>query len=151
MYFMPAKKWIKNEVTLRYSVQVPLVRSNLPKDIFSVINAIDFDNLSDQVPSDGREIFKIEKSIIDKQKNQSNGEFLLTPNVDLIQLTMEEIFNQPRNINNDIMARDMVASYIYEKMGRSGLILTVHDFKHEMPLKEYGKLKGISIEVRRYF
>ena len=44
-------------------------------------------------------------------------------------------------------ARDIVGSYIYEKMGRSGLIITIQDFKHEMPLKAFAELIGSPLEV----
>ena len=42
-------------------------------------------------------------------------------------------------------ARDIVGSYIYDKMGRSGLIITIQDFKHEMPLKAFADLIGAPI------
>ena len=42
-------------------------------------------------------------------------------------------------------ARDIVGSYIYEKMGRSGLIITIQDFKHEMPLKAFADQIGAPI------
>ena len=44
-------------------------------------------------------------------------------------------------------ARDIVGSYIYEKFGRSGLIITIQDFKHEIPLKAFADLIGAPIEV----
>ncbi len=34
----------------------------------------------------------------------------------------------------------MVGGYIYEKLGRTGLIVTMQDFAHELPLKEYAKV-----------
>ena len=34
----------------------------------------------------------------------------------------------------------MVGSYIYEKLGRNGLIVSMQDFAHELPLKEYAKV-----------
>merc|ERR1711935_994786 len=55
---------------------------------------------------------------------------------------MENVFNHPRNMFVSPQARDIVGSYIYEKMGRSGLIITIQDFKHEMPLKAFADLIG---------
>ncbi len=36
--------------------------------------------------------------------------------------------------------REKVGSYIYEKLGRNGLIVSMQDFAHELPLKEYAKV-----------
>ena len=52
-----------------------------------------------------------------------------------------------RNMFVNPQVRDMVGSYIYEKMGRSGLIITIQDFKHEIPLKAFADLIGAPIEV----
>ena len=41
---------------------------------------------------------------------------------------------------NILSFREKVGSYIYEKFGRSGLIVTMEDFTHELPLKEYAKI-----------
>ena len=61
---------------------------------------------------------------------------------------MEEIFNLPRNRNIDPKARDFVGGYIYEKMGRSGLVITIHDFAHELPIKAFAELLGTPLKVR---
>ncbi len=33
-----------------------------------------------------------------------------------------------------------MGGYIYEKLGRSGLIVAMQDFEHELPLAEYAKV-----------
>ena len=43
-------------------------------------------------------------------------------------------------LSTDLTFREKVGSYIYEKLGRSGLIVTMEDFTHELPLKEYAKI-----------
>ena len=58
---------------------------------------------------------------------------------------------RPRNVRTDSQARDMVGSYIYEKMGRNGLVLTTHDFTHEIPIKEFARIKGMYVEVSCYY
>ena len=56
---------------------------------------------------------------------------------------METMFNKPRNVRVDSYARDIVGSYIYEKLGRSGLVVTIQDFTKDLPLKKYMRMKGM--------
>ena len=58
---------------------------------------------------------------------------------------LKNYFSYFRNMLVSPQARDIVGSYIYEKMGRSGLIITIQDFKHEMPLKAFADQIGAPI------
>ena len=69
---------------------------------------------------------------------------LLLANTDVIKYSMEHIFNQSRNTNVDSYVRDVVASYIYEKFARYGLVAAIHSFSHARPrYEEQGKVSTI--------
>ena len=69
---------------------------------------------------------------------------LLLANTDVIEYSMEHIFNQSRNTNVDSYVRDVVASYIYEKFARYGLVAAIHSFSHARPkLEEQGKVSTL--------
>ena len=75
---------------------------------------------------------------------------LLLANTDVIKYSMEHIFNQSRNTNVDSYVRDVVASYIYEKFARYGLVAAIHSFSHARPrYEEQGKVSTIqSYEIK---
>ena len=69
---------------------------------------------------------------------------LLLANTDVIKYSMEHIFNQSRNTNVDSYVRDVVASYIYEKFARYGLVAAIHSFSHARPqIEEKSKVSTI--------
>ena len=68
---------------------------------------------------------------------------LLLASTDVIKYSMEHIFNQSRHINVDSYVRDVVASYIYEKFARYGLLAAIHSFSHARPKFEEGKVSTI--------
>ena len=69
---------------------------------------------------------------------------LLLANTDVIKYSMEHIFNQSRNTNVDSYVRDVVASYIFEKFARYGLVAAIHSFSHARPkYEEQGKVSTI--------
>ena len=76
---------------------------------------------------------KCECSLLEK-KDMPND--LLLANTDVIKYSMEHIFNQSRNTNVDSYVRDVVASYIYEKFVRYGLVAAIHSFSHARPKYE---------------
>jgi len=51
--------------------------------------------------------------------------------------TINSTFQYPNSFQ---IFREIVGGYIYEKLGRSGLIVTMQDFEHELPLTEYAKV-----------
>ena len=87
---------------------------------------VSFDKIS------GSKSFKIEKDLLKDMPND-----LLLANLDVIKYSMEKVFNQSRNIAVDSYVRDVVASYIYEKFARYGLVAAIQSFKHERPI--YGQ------------
>lgn len=145
MFFMPAEKTLIPP-SLRYNVHIPLKRPDLPQDLLSIANHVDFDKLDISSRNYTSFVFEKEKAILEEISNSSN---FLVPSLELIKTSMEEIFNFPRNIKADSGARDVVGSYIYEKFGRSGLVITIHDFHHEIPIKAFAQLKGSTdVEVK---
>lgn len=141
MFFMPVKKVLNPNLNLRYTMQSPPLRSDYPQGVLSQAIPVDFDKMNEQIVNNSQSIFDKEKKIIKR------SDFLI-PSTDLIRITMEEVFSKPRNPLVDKAARESVGSYIYEKMGRSGLIITIQDFKHMMPLKAYSDFIGLPIQVR---
>ena len=146
MFFLPMPPNYRNEVDLRYTVHKPLKRPDLPRNLLTMATHADFDKLSEE-GSEIHEIFSKEKQIIANLSAE-----VLVPNTDLIRGSMETIFNKPRNAQVDSYARDIVGSYIYEKMGRSGMVVTIQDYKKDLPLKKYMQMKGMDYnEVGAYF
>lgn len=140
MFFMPLKKLHNPNLNLRYTMQSPPLRSDYPQEVLSQVIPVDFDKMNEQIVNSSQSIFDKEKTMIKR------SDFLI-PNINLIKIAMEEVFSKPRNDLVDKMARETVGSYIYEKMGRSGLIITIQDFKHMMPLKAYADFIGLPIQV----
>ena len=52
------------------------------------------------------------------------------------------MFDQPRNMWQSPKFREHVGSYIFERLARAGLVVTIHDFKHEAPLKKFAEAQG---------
>ena len=140
MFFMPVPKVTEPNLNLRYSVNLPLKRSDLPKELLEVATKMDFNKL--QEGSEGKELFATEEQII------ANGSTdYIMPNKDLLKFSLLKIFDRPRNMWKDPKSREIVGSYIYERLARSGLVVTIHDFKHEIPLGEFAKTKGMLVEA----
>ena len=147
MFFLPMPPNFRNKVDLRYTVHKPLLRPNLPRNLLTMATHADFDKLSDE-GSEIQRIFSKEKQIIANLSSQE----LLVPSIDLIRGSMETIFNKPRNVHVDSYARDIVGSYIYEKFGRSGMVVTIQDFIKDLPIKQFMQMKGMEHNpVRTYF
>ena len=72
---------------------------------------------------------------------------LLLANTDVIKYSMEHIFNQSRNTNVDSYVRDVVASYIYEKFVRYGLVGAIHSFSHASP--KYDEQDKVSTSFKK--
>lgn len=144
MFFLPMPPNYRNKVDLRYTVHKPLKRPDLPRNLLTMATHADFDKLSDE-GSEIQRIFSKEKQII----ANLTSEELLVPNTDLIRGSMETIFNKPRNALVDSYARDIVGSYIYEKFGRSGLVVTIQDYTKDLPLKKYMQMKGMDFNPVR--
>jgi len=127
-YFAPMKRVLQppDARTLKYTVDIPLKRPEiLPKEILQLASPVSFDKIS------GSKSFEIEKDLLKDMPND-----LLLANTDVIKYSMEHIFNQSRNTNVDSYVRDVVASYIYEKFARYGLVAAIHSFSHARPKYE---------------
>ena len=143
MFFMPSPKIpTSKNLNLRYTVMNPPLRKDLPSDLLQKAIHVDFDAMNQQILNNTQSVFQQEKKILQDQKNE-----FLVPNLDLIKFSMKEIFSRPRNKYQNSSERDFVGSYIYEKLGRSGLIITIQDFKHTIPIKAYAEFIGSPIEV----
>ena len=76
----------------------------------------------------GSDSFRIEKELL-----KGMPEDLLLANKNVIKYSMENIFNQSRNLNVDPYIRDVVASFIFEKLARYGLVTAIHTFNATKP------------------
>ena len=76
---------------------------------------------------------------------------LLLANTDVIKYSMEHIFNQSRNTDVDSYVRDVVASYIYEKFVRYGLVGAIHSFSHASPKYDEQDKVSTSFFKKRLF
>ena len=79
----------------------------------------------------GSDSFTIEKELL-----KDMPEDLLLANKNVIKYSMENIFNQSRNLNVDPYIRDVVASFIFEKLARYGLVTAIHTFNTTKPKYE---------------
>ena len=64
------------------------------------------------------------------------------PNKELLKFSLKRMFDQPRNMWQSPKFREHVGSYIFERLARAGLVVTIHDFKHEAPLKKFAESQG---------
>ncbi len=147
MFFMPLPR-ASGEVfpNLRYTLGTPLKRPQMPEDLVRKSTLVSFEEMSPSMPHSPNVVFKKEQAILSNFNH--SGQKFLVPNVDLIKLSMEEVFNRPRNrFLEDSMPRDFVGGYIYEKLGRAGLLVTIQDFKHVIPIKAYSEFIGQPINV----
>ena len=64
------------------------------------------------------------------------------PNKELLKFSLKRMFDQPRNMWQSPKFREHVGSYIFERLARAGLVVTIHDFKHEAPLKKFAEAQG---------
>ena len=94
----------------------------MPTEILQIASPVSFEKIS------GSDSFKIEKDLLKDMPDN-----LLVANKDVIKYSMEHIFNQTRNSQVDSYIRDVVASYIYEKFARYGLVTANHSFNHAKP------------------
>ena len=92
----------------------------------------------------GSDSFTIEKELL-----KDMPEDLLLANKNVIKYSMENIFNQSRNLNVDPYIRDVVASFIFEKMARYGLVTAIHTFNTTKPNYE-GMKDKVSISDTQY-
>ena len=58
MFFMPAKKELNPVLNLRYTLQKPLIRNDLPKDLLDKATHVDFDAVKE-----GKVYFRVKAKI----------------------------------------------------------------------------------------
>ena len=85
----------------------------------------------------GKKLFKIEADIV----ANSSTEYII-PSKELLKFSLKRMFDQPRNMWQSPKFREHVGSYIFERLARAGLVVTIHDFKHEAPLKKFAESQG---------
>ena len=104
---------------------------------------MDFNKIQEN--DEGKKLFKDEEKIISNISNQ-----YIVPSKELLKFSLLKIFDRPRNMWQDPKSREIVGSYIYERLARAGLVVTIHDFKHEIPLQAFAETKGMEVEVRDF-
>ena len=71
---------------------------------------------------------------------QVNHDLLVSK--EALRMELQTVLSLPRNSVTDPKSRELVGGYIYQKMGKSGLIVAMQDFKHKLPISKFVKDRG---------
>ena len=62
-----------------------------------------------------------------------------------MKLNLEKVLSLPRSKHTQPKNRGAVGGFLYQKMGRSGVLVTMQDFEHKLPITELSQQMGESV------
>ena len=63
----------------------------------------------------------------------------LEANLNLMKLNLRTVFSQPRSKSSHPSTRERVGGFIYQKMGRTGILVGMQDFDHKIRIVNAGE------------
>eukprot|EP00094_Tigriopus_californicus_P014152 TCALIF_13707-PA protein Name:"Similar to Aminopeptidase S (Streptomyces griseus)" AED:0.30 eAED:0.37 QI:0/0/0/1/1/1/2/0/404 len=130
---------------IRFHWQYPPVRLySIPPEFLdqqSLINRVDFNQLQGMIADPFEAILEGMRHV-----GRSDDLNALQVNVERMKLELVHILSQPRSVETHPKLRELIGGYLYQTMGTIGLLVGMHDFKHELPIRQYAEQFGETLE-----
>ncbi len=128
---------------VQYPVLKPGTVFNFPKDFMAVLSPVDFYNLQTKMKDPFEELWRHQQQLaMAGAKEGDNYDTEFPASQQMMGIDLQNVLGRPRNAYSHPAARETVGGFIYQKMGRMGLLMAMQDFEHELPITKYVEERG---------